>query len=173
VSPRRLLPIALLSLAGCGGGGSSAPRGLALTATGRFPAAQRVAGPAQLRVDVRDDDDRSAPDVAVTIDSFAAGWIVDHGPGGGTAANPQTWSTGPLAPGGERTFTWAVTPVRAGTYTVGWRVSAGAGTSVAGGRPSSGSFTVIIRSTPADTRVDPRTGRVVARPRPIGAGAAG
>ena len=104
----------------------------------------------------------------MTIDAFAAPdeptWIVDRGPGGGTAGDPATWSIGPLAPGAARTLAWTVTATRPGSYAVGYRLSGGRGTSLAGGRGSTGSFRVMIGSSPADTRVDPRTGGVVVRP---------
>jgi hypothetical protein len=159
---------AVVALSGCGGGAARQTT-LRLTVLGAsFPTQQRVGAPTRLRIEVRNDDDRTAPDVAVTIASFAAQdqptWAVDQGPGGGTAGEPGTWSSGPLAPGATRTLAWNVTALRPGSYAVGYGVSGGHGTTVAGGRGSTGSFGVMIRSTAADTRVDPRTGRVVRRP---------
>jgi hypothetical protein len=160
---------AVVALAGCGGGGATDTALRLSVPRASFPVSQRVGRPATLRVEIRNDGDRAAPDAAVTIDSFGAQdqpiWVVDRGPGGGTAGASGTWSVGPLGPGAARTLAWAVTAVRPGRYTVGYRVSGGRGTRVAGGRASTGSFSVLIRSTAADTRVDPKSGRVVVRPR--------
>ncbi len=170
----------VLALTGCGGAGGAGGTGGTFTVSlpaVSFPPRQRVATPVDLRILVRNDGDRALPDVAVSIDSFgvadpaAAGpprpaWIVDRGPAG-AGSDPQTWALGPLAPGATRTFRWRVTPVRPGRYTVGYRVVPGlAGSPVAelpGGRPASGVFGVIVSGAPADSRVDPATGRVIPR----------
>jgi hypothetical protein len=175
--------------AGCGGAGDgSAPAARVSVPVASFPSRQQVAAPAELRIAVRNDGDRDLPDVAVSIDSFSAAdpgtdlqnprrpvWIVDAAPGapaeiGGPGSGAETWALGRLAPATTRTFVWRLTPVRPGRYRVGYRVAAGlAGRSAAvaaaasGGRPAAGSFTVAITGAPADTRVDPATGRVVRR----------
>jgi hypothetical protein len=168
----------VLTLGGCGGGGVADTRAFTVSLPAvSFPARQRVATPVGLRIVVRNDGDRALPDVAVSIDSFAvvdpaaAGpprpvWIVDRAPAG-AGSDPQTWALGSLAPGATRTFRWRVTPVRPGRYTVGYRVAPGlAGSPVAelpGGRPARGVFGVIVSGAPADSRVDPATGRVIRR----------
>jgi hypothetical protein len=94
-------------------------------------------------------------------------WVVDEGPdqvqregpGGAVTAYVNTWALGPLARGQTKSFTWDVTPVRAGTYGIDWRVSAGLdGKAVAklpGGRIPEGSFTVSISDKPAQATVGP------------------
>jgi hypothetical protein len=189
--------------AGCGAAadGPGPPARVSLPVAS-FPSRQQVAAPAELRIVVRNDGDRVLPGVAVSIDSFSVAdpgadlqnplrpvWIVDAAPGartgvGGPGAGAETWALGRLAPQAARTFVWRVTPVRPGRYRVGYRVAAGLGTrdaaaaaeAAAGGqRPAAGSFTVTITGAPADSRVDPATGRVIRRVpgRVSGAGAGG
>ncbi|MGI8803730.1 MAG: hypothetical protein ACR2KV_16455 [Solirubrobacteraceae bacterium] len=180
-----------IALAGCGSG-DRPTRYPVFVPTASFAARQQIATPQTLRIVVRNDGDRALPEVAVAIDSFTAAatgtdpqnspgpvWIVDRGPGGGGAAfggATETWTRGSLAPGATQTFRWRVTPVRPGRYSVRWQVAAGtAGRTVAelaDGRPAAGAFAVMVSAAPAHTRVDPATGRVVARPL-SGAGAAG
>jgi hypothetical protein len=119
-----------------------------------FPAAQAVARPADLEVVVRNESGRTAPDVAVTVDSFYYDssypglasrerpiWVVEEGPGeiprpavqslavsppgGGQTAYVSTWALGALAPGAERTFHWRVVPVKPGRRTIHFAVAAG------------------------------------------------
>jgi hypothetical protein len=183
---RGLLPCAALSalvVAGCGGGQSqdaSEPSGefrVAVT-DARFPASQRLAEPQRLVIAVKNTGNETVPDVAVTVDSFAATsdqaglasaqrpvWVVDDGPRGGTTAYVNTWALGPLPPGRTRRFVWHVTAVQAGTHTVKWQVAAGlngkAKATFAGNRAPAGSFTVDVSDKPAESHVDPQTGAVV------------
>ena len=120
----------------------------------RFPPLQAISRPTSLLLIVQNTSARTAPNVAVTLDSFyytehhpelAANkrpvWIVEHGPGriptppvrsaaisapgGGQVAYVNTWALGPLAPGATRAFRWQVVPVKAGTHTVHYAVAAG------------------------------------------------
>jgi hypothetical protein len=119
-----------------------------------FPAKQSIARPETLEMQVRNASDRTAPNVAVSVDSFdyienyprlAANqrpvWVIEHGPGpaikapvesqavtppgGAETQYVNTWSLGALRPGGTQTLTWRVTPVKAGTYTLHYTVAAG------------------------------------------------
>jgi hypothetical protein len=119
-----------------------------------FPAGQAVARPASLELVVRNGGSKTAPNVAVTLDSFYYNstypelasrqrpiWVIEKGPGeipeppvqseavsppgGGQTAYVNTWALGPLAPGAERTFLWHVVPVIAGRRTVHYAVAAG------------------------------------------------
>lgn len=160
-----------------------------------FPSAQSVARPANLEVQVRNSGSVAVPNVAVTVDSFTYAskfpelaaaqrpvWAIEQGPGAvarppvesqevstpgsGQTAYVNTWALGPLAAGGTQTFTWHVVPVKPGSYTVHFLVSAGlsgrARARLAAGGPVSGHFTVSIGGVPPKTVVDPSTGRVVA-----------
>src|SRR3954449_882614 len=63
--------------------------------------------------------------------------IGDEGPSGGDSAATNTWALGRLAPGQTRTFTWKVTAVQPGSYTLRYRISpglAGKAKLAAGGR---------------------------------------
>jgi hypothetical protein len=120
----------------------------------RFPPLQAISRPTSLLLIVQNTSAHTAPNVAVTLDSFyytehyaelAANkrpvWIVEHGPGsipqppvqsaaisapgGGQVAYVNTWALGPLAPGATRVFRWQVVPVKAGTHTVHYAVAAG------------------------------------------------
>jgi hypothetical protein len=160
-----------------------------------FPANQAVARPADLEVVVRNVGSRAAPNVAVTIDSFYYSssapelasrarpiWVIEEGPGeiparavqseavsppgGGQTAYVETWALGALSPGGERTFTWRVVPVKPGRRTLHFLVAAGlagkARAASASGASVGGEFNVEIAGAPPATHVDPKTGRVVA-----------
>jgi hypothetical protein len=122
--------------------------------TASFPAKQAIARPARLILQVENADSHTAPNVAVTLDSFyytesfpqlAANkrpiWVIEAGPGkvptrfvesqaasppgGGQTNYVSTWALGPLAPGHIQTFVWHVAPVRAGLHTVHYTVAAG------------------------------------------------
>lgn len=174
------------ALAGCGGGerqDANEPSGtykVEVLKAG-FPTKQTLAAPEVMTIVVRNADTRTIPDVALTVDSFAtvdrqpgladphrATWIVDDGPKGGDTAYVSTWALGPLRAGQTRTFTWHVTPVKAGTHMVRWRVAAGldgkAKAELAGGRIPEGSFSVDVSGKPAQATVDPATGNVVRKP---------
>jgi hypothetical protein len=174
---------AALVAAGCGGGeaqDAAEPSGTFQVAVVRasFPAKQHLAKSERFVIAVRNTGQRAVPDLAVTIDSFAsrsqepgmadpssAVWIIDDGPRGGDTAYTNTWALGRLARGQTRRFVWRVTAVQAGTHTVKWQVAAGlngkAKAVLAGNRAPSGSITVDVSDRPAQSRVDPETGRVI------------
>jgi hypothetical protein len=174
-----------LGAAGCGGGerqDANEPSGtfpLRVSAAS-FPASQSLSGETRMRITVENTGSRTAPDVAVTVfkkgngtraSAFAENskqiglgstsrpiWIVDSGPKGGDTAYSNTWALGPLKPHASRTFTWRVSPVRAGTFAVAYEVAAGlTGKAQArapgGGRPR-GAFRVTVSDKPAHSTVD-------------------
>jgi hypothetical protein len=174
---------AALIAAGCGGGESQdadEPSGTFEVAVVRasFPGRQHLAKRERFVIAVRNTGRRAVPDLAVTLDSFAsrsqepgtadprrAVWIIDDGPRGGDTAYANTWALGRLAPGQTRRFVWRVTAVQAGTHTVKWQVAAGlngkAKAVLAGNRAPAGSITVDVSNRPAQSGVDPKTGRVI------------
>jgi hypothetical protein len=183
---RFVVPCALLAavaVAGCGGGerqDANEPSGSFRVAVVRasFPAKQRLAKPERLVIAVRNTGTKTVPNLAVTVNSFAsrsdqagladperAVWIVDDGPRGGDTAYVGTWALGRLEPGQTRRFVWRVTAIQPGTHTVKWQVAAGlngkAKATLADNSAPAGSFTVDISDRPAQTRVDPETGKVV------------
>jgi hypothetical protein len=93
-------------------------------------------------------------------------WIVDRGPdqvqnqgpGGAVTAYTDTWAMGSLKPGQAKTFTWDVVPVRPGSFTIGWRVTAGldgkATAKLRDGSVPSGSFKVSVNGAPSRLTVD-------------------
>jgi hypothetical protein len=177
---------AALVAAGCGGGArqdADEPSGTFQVAVVRasFPTKQHLAKSERFVIAVRNTGPRAVPDLAVTLDSFAARsdqpgladpdravWVIDDGPRGGDTAYTSTWALGRLAPGETRRFVWRVTAVQAGTHTVKWQVAAGlsgkAKAVLAGNRAPSGSITVDVSDRPARARVDPDTGNVVRSP---------
>jgi hypothetical protein len=143
-----------------------------------FPARQRLAAPARLVVVVRNIGRRTVPDVAVTVDSFSERseradladaqrpvWVIDRPPPGSTTAYTNTWALGPMRAGERKRFVWRVTPVRAGTHRLRYRIAAGltgrAKAVLVGNRVPEREVTVRISSRPAPARVDPETGAVV------------
>ncbi len=181
----------LVALAGCGGGArqdASEPEGTypVQVVSARFPAAQRLARRVELRVAVRNTGRQTVPDLALTmqnrrshespfdehVSSEGSGanladpsrpvWLLDEAPRNGDTAYVGTWALGRLAPGRTKAFVFKVTPVRAGSYSLTYRVAAGlngkAEASVAGGGPVEGSFTVRVSRTPASAVTDTRGG---------------
>jgi hypothetical protein len=174
----------LFATAGCGGARQDAdePSGqfnVGVTSAS-FPAQQTIAQSTRMKIQVRNTDKRELPNVAVTVttkptragaapiafgeadsdtrlaDTAKPVWIVDAGPGGGTTAYTNTWALGKMFPGETKTFTWKLTAVKAGTYTVAYRVAPGLDGKArpAGGATTRGSFSVTISDKPVPARVD-------------------
>jgi hypothetical protein len=146
----------------------------------KFPAEQRIAEDSKLLIEVRNADERTVPNVAVTVrtqplepgaapiafgvqssderlaDTEKPVWIVNKGPKGGDSSYTSTWALGPLPPGTSKTFEWDVTAVRAGTYTIDYRVSPGLDGKArpVQGERTRGSFDVTISDEPVPARVD-------------------
>jgi hypothetical protein len=191
--------ICALLAAGCGGGArldAHEPKGSYAmeVVKASFPTRQSIARPTSFVLQVRNTGSNTAPNVAVTVDSFyytenypelAATkrpiWVIEKGPGptakppvqsqevsqpgGGQTMYVNTWALGSLARNGTRTFVWKVVPVKAGTYTVHFKLAAGlagkAKAVLSGGGPVQGALTASIAPLPPNTHVDPSTGRVV------------
>jgi hypothetical protein len=165
-----------------------------------FPAKQSIAKPTTFTLQVRNPGSATIPNVAVSLDSFYYTerypelasdkrpiWVVERGPG--TRAKPpvptqevsqpggaqtvyvNTWALGPLAHNGTKTFTWQVVPVKAGVWTVHYRLAAGlagkARAQLPSGGPVQGQLTASVVGIPPSTHVDPKTGRVVPGPFPL------
>ena len=177
-----VLAVSLLALAGCGSErqDANAPSGaFAVEVThASFPARQRIAEAATLKLDVANRGDRAVPNLAVTVETdpstkgeapgaFAEErvdptladarrpvWILDQGPAGETAY-VNTWAVGPLGKGQTRTVAWKVTAVEPGSYTVRGRLAPAleGDVELADGR-TQGEFAVTISDEPVPTRVD-------------------
>jgi hypothetical protein len=140
-----------------------------------FKPEQAVSKPATMRIEVRNADTKTIPNIAVTIDSFyytetypelAANkrpiWIVEQGPGkppqapvqsqavsppgGGQTAYVNTWALGPLAPRQKQVFEWKVVPVKAGVQHVSFEISAGLGGKAKATLPNGGALRGRFRS---------------------------
>jgi hypothetical protein len=132
-----------------------------------FPLVQAVSRPTALSITVRNVGTSTAPNVAVTVNSFSytshypelaydkrPTWVIEQGPGpiadppvetqevsqpgGGVTAYVNTWALGPLAPRGYRTFTWRVVPVKTGLQIVRYVVAAGLAGKTRAVRPLTG-----------------------------------
>ena len=179
-----MLVVTTVLVAGCGSGprqDADEPSGSYKleVAAAKFPASQSIAQDSRMIVTVRNDDTKAAPNVAVTVetDPSKAGqrvddsrlsdnerpvWVVNEGPPGGDSAATNTWALGRLGPGETRTFTWKVTAVEPGSYTLRYRISpglAGKANLAAGGR-TDGLFKVTIDDKPVPARVNDK-GQVV------------
>ena len=149
---------AVLGASGCGAARQDArevKRSYAIEVVkARFPKLQSIARPTSLELQVRNAGTRTAPSVAVAVDSFyytenypelAATqrpvWVIEQGPGapvrtpvesqaisppgGAQTAYVNTWTLGALAPGQTQTLVWRVTPVKAGIHTLHFTIAAG------------------------------------------------
>ena len=178
------VPIAtLVAISGCGGGERQDVNEKSGTYTvavdAKFPEKQNISQPEQFKLAVHNTDSRDMPNVAVTVQGFSSPvqssstladaerpvWVVDTEPRGGTTAYTNTWALGPLKAGQTKRFTWKVTPLRAGSHTVKYRVAAGlngkAKAQLSGGDIPQGSVDVAISRKPVQATVDPETGAVV------------
>ena len=83
-------------------------------------------------------------------------WVVNEGPTGGDSAATNTWALGRLGAGETKTFTWKVTAVEPGDYTIALphlpRPNGKA--KLASGGRTDGSFKVTIDDKPVPARVD-------------------
>jgi hypothetical protein len=186
-----MLVVTTVLVAGCGSGprqDADEPSGSYKleVAAAKFPASQSIAQDSRMIVTVRNDDTKAAPNVAVTVetDPSKAGqgtvafgqrvddsrlsdnerpvWIVNEGPPGGDSAATNTWALGRLGAGETKTFTWKVTAVEAGSYTLRYRISpglAGKAKLASGGR-TDGLFKVTLDDKPVPARVNDK-GQVV------------
>jgi len=159
-----------------------------------FPAIQAIARPVTMTLQVRSTSTATIPNIAITVDSFSYTsnypgladnkrpiWVIEQGPGaistrpvqsqaisppgGGQTAYVNTWALGSLPPGHARTFTWRVTPVKPGIYTVHYTIAAGlsgkAKARLAGGAIPHGRFIAAITPRPPAKHIDPNTGLLV------------
>jgi hypothetical protein len=151
-----------------------------------FPAQQAIAGATAMRIRVRNRDQQTVPDIAVTVrtngarpgdapQAFAQSssdsrladpnrpvWVLDTEPKGGVTAYTNTWALGPLKPNQTKTFLWKVTAVKAGTYTLSYLISPGltGKARLASGSHGSGTFKVTVADKPVPARVNDK-GQVV------------
>ena len=193
VSASRLivaLIVAMAALPGCGGEAQDAnePEGdyRLEVADASFPAKQGIAEQTTMRIRVRNPEQRTVPNVAVTVETKGAGsgdgltafgqkdddarladpnrpiWILDQEPVGGTSAYANTWTLGPLKGGQTKTFEWKLTAVEPGRYSLAYRVSPGLDgkAKLAGGSKSRGTFSVTVDDEPVPARVNSK-GEVV------------
>jgi hypothetical protein len=103
-----------------------------------FPGKQILADTTELQIKVKNVDDRTLPNLTVTVDGFNRReeakqfseprrpiWVIEDEPKNSTTAFTNTWAVGGVPAGETRTLKWRVTAVRAGTFTLRWRVAAG------------------------------------------------
>jgi hypothetical protein len=179
---RRLVVLVAVLAAGCGGPArqdADEPSGefKVEIVSASFPKAQHVAEPVQLRLRVRNADDETLRNVAVTVettpttgnaaaafgqrstdpalaDSERPIWVLDAGPAGGDVVDDNTWSAGTLGPGESKELTWRLVATKPGRYTIGYRVAPGlTGRAKAARGDTSGSFDVTIDDEPVPARV--------------------
>jgi hypothetical protein len=170
------LALALLAAAGCGGGekqDADEPEGTwkVEVVDASFPGRQRLADESELRIEVRNADSRAIPNLAVTVDGFGMRkenqdvsdpqrpiWTVVEAPDNSGTSYTNTWAVGEVPKGQTRTLVWKVSAVRAGTYTLRFRVAAGLNgkakaVSPDGSAPS-GSFIARVSEKPHPVKVD-------------------
>ena len=85
-------------------------------------------------------------------------WTVEEGPDNASTSYTNTWAVGAVPKGQTRTLVWKVSAVRAGTYTLRFRVDAGLdgkakAVSTDGSAPS-GSFIARVSEKPHPVQVN-------------------
>ncbi len=103
------------------------------------------------------------PKLAVAGEGFKA---LDEAPtAGASAAQTNTFSFGPVAPGDGLDVVWRLTPVQPGTYAIHYELAAGlTGKATAvtdDGDPVEGKFVVTITDKPPEVRIDDSGGVVI------------
>jgi hypothetical protein len=133
-----------------------------------FPGKQTIADTTNLQLKIKNVDTSTIPDLAVTVDGFdrleqdkqfaesrRPIWVIESPPNNSTTAFTNTWTVGPVPAGQTRTLKWKVTAVRAGTYTLHWRVAGGLDGKAKveeAGEPATGEFVVRVsdKARPVD-----------------------
>ena len=180
---RRVVILAALLAVGCGGGeqqGADEPEGefKVEVVSASLPRLQHIGEDVELKVRVRNADDETLRNVAVTVETQPNGanapaafgqsdvlagqadstrpiWVLGEGPAGGDTAYVNTWLAGTLRAGEERELTWSLVPSRAGTYVLDYRVAPGlTGKARAARGKTNGTLRVRISDEPAPARVD-------------------
>lgn len=174
--------------AGCGGGerqDENEPEGnyrVEITEA-EFPGDQKLAKPSTLTITVRNTDDKTIPNIAITVKGFderledpdladperpvfaVSGEPQQIGglpesraqvPEGGETAYVDTWALGELEPGESETFEWKVTAVEAGPYRLSYAVSAGLDGKAKAVSPSGDQPTGVFAGTISDEPPDAR-----------------
>ena len=192
-APRLIIPLiaALVAVSGCGGSSQDANEREGTyeleVADASFPAKQGIAEQTTMRIRVRNAEQETAPNVAVTVETQGAGgsaggltafgqkasdsrladpnrpiWILDREPPGGTSAYANTWTLGPLKGGETKTFEWKLTAVEPGEYSLAYRVEPGLDgkAKLAEGSKAEGTFDVRVVDEPVPARVNSK-GEVV------------
>jgi hypothetical protein len=167
---------AIVALAGCGGGerqDENEPEGdfRVEVVEASFPETQKLSKRSKMEITVKNVDQRTIPNVAVTVKSFDRKkenteladpsrpvFIVNRAPSGAETAYVDTYALGSLRAGEEKTFTWNVTAVQAGPYKLDWSIAAGLhgkakAVDADGGGAPSGTFQGRIDDEPPDTKV--------------------
>ena len=182
---------ALAALSGCGGGAAQSdnePEGSYKleVSDASFPAEQGIAEQSTMKIAVRNPEQKTVPNVAVTVETKGAKagdgvtafgqksddsrladqsrpvWILDQEPVGGTSAYSNTWTLGPLKGGETKTFEWKLTAVEPGSYSLAYRVAPGLDgkAKLARGGTTRGTFAVRVVDEPVPARVNSK-GEVV------------
>jgi hypothetical protein len=172
-----VLPFALaLGVAGCGGGDKQdkgEPKGTwkVDVISASFPGRQTLAQTSELRIQVKNLEQRALPNLAVTVDGFdqhgenpdlsdpdRPRWVIEDPPDNSTTAYTNTWAVGQVPGGATRTLVWKVTAVRAGTYTLRYKVAGGlngkAKATLVDGAPANGEFVVRVSEKPRPPHID-------------------
>jgi len=192
-APRLIIALiaALAALSGCGGGAAQSDNEAEGSyklevSDASFPAEQGIAEQSTMKIAVRNPDQKTVLNVAVTVETKGAGagdgltafgqksgdsrladpnrpiWILDKEPVGGTSAYSNTWTLGPLKGGETKTFEWKLTAVEPGKYSLAYRVSPGLDNkaTLADGSKARGNCVVTVRDQPVPARVNSK-GQVV------------
>jgi len=181
----------LVALPGCGGGAAQSDNEAEGSyklevSDASFPAEQGIAEQSTMKIAVRNPEQKTVPNVAVTVETKGAKagdgltafgqksgdsrladpnrpiWILDKEPVGGTSAYSNTWTLGPLKGGETKTFEWKLTAVEPGEYSLAYRVSPGLDSkaTLADGSKARGTFDVTVKDEPVPARVNSK-GEVV------------
>lgn len=171
------VPVLLLAFVASGCGSSPQQEKGSLPGTWRvdverfsFPERQQLAHQEEAVLVVQNVDSKAIPNLAVTLSGFSyredqggqadpnrPAWIVDLPPAGAVSVYNDTYTFGELAPNRTATLRWKVTPVRAGTYRIAYRIAAGLSDKskavLDNGSPAASAQQSVILATPAQPKI--------------------
>ena len=147
-----------------------------------FPEKQKLAKRSRMRITVRNVDTRTVPNLSVTVSGFDERgaekdspladptkpmFSLNAIPQNSETSYSNTFAVGKVRPGQEKELVWDVTAIKAGPFTLNWKISAGldgkARARLPGGDVPHGRFEGRVIAGEPVAKVDKKNGRTIVR----------